>query len=357
MSRIFVGMSGGVDSSVAASLLCEQGHDVVGVYLKSWDGLPTPTGVKFRDQCQWKEERRDAMRVAAHLKIPFLTYDFTEEYRQGVIEYFFSEYEAGRTPNPDVMCNKEIKFKAFLDRARAEGADAVATGHYAQVGQGADGKYVLRQGMDTSKDQSYFLWTLTQEQLQYSLFPIGHLQKIEVRALAEKAGLSTAEKPDSQGICFVGKVAVEDFLKARLPEQSGAIITSTGEHVGEHQGLPFYTIGQRHGIKISGAQPYYVAEKRADTNTLVVAIGDADEILYRDRLTGDHLSWVNEPPKVGQKLGAKIRYRQPTQEMEISELINESCELKFTKPQRAITPGQSVVLYDGDRLVGGGVIR
>lgn len=353
--KVFVGMSGGVDSSVAALLLKEWGHDVVGVFIKSWDGLPTPDGVKFREQCRWKEDRRDAMRVAAQLGIPFATYDLTQAYREEVIEYFFREYESGRTPNPDVMCNREIKFKRFLHQALADGAEAIATGHYARVEKKGEA-YHLLMGSDTNKDQSYFLWTLGQSELSKSLFPIGHLTKPEVRALAEKAGLPTAKKPDSQGICFVGEVALRDFLGARLPQTPGPVRTVVGKTVGEHIGLPYYTIGQRQGIGIASGLPYYVAGKEIATNTLLVAEGQHDSVLYKQTVEIAELSWINQPPIVNQPLSGRLRYRQAPQKVVFTNLETNLACADFSEPQRAATPGQSLVIYDGEELIGGGVI-
>ena len=363
---IFVGMSGGVDSSVSALLLKEQGYDVVGVFIKSWDGLPTKDGVKFREQCRWKEDRRDAIRVAAKLRIPFRTYDFTEAYYEQVIEYFFREHEAGRTPNPDIMCNREIKFKLFLERALVEGADMVATGHYVRIQKSkvksqnvnpkSEIKYQLLIAKDESKDQSYFLYTLTQRELARVLFPIGEYTKKEVREMAWRAGLSTADKPDSQGLCFVGEVSMEEFLKARIKPRVGAVVTSDGRYVGEHDGVPFYTIGQRHGLRLSSRLPYYVAAKNLEHNTLVVGEGNSDPALYRAAVEVAEVSWTDEPPVFGQCLGAKIRYRQPTQNVRVLGESYGQWSLSFDEPQRAVTPGQSLVLYDGERVVGGGVI-
>lgn len=352
--KVFVGMSGGVDSSVAAMLLKVQGREVVGCFIKSWDGLPTKNGVKFREQCRWKEDRRDAMRVAAQLKIPFVTYDLTKAYQQEVIEYFFKEYEAGRTPNPDVMCNREIKFKRFLNAALVDGADAIATGHYARVTK--DSTYHLLSGVDSNKDQSYFLWTLGQKELAKSIFPIGHLTKPEVRALAEKAGLATAKKPDSQGICFVGEVSMHDFLGARLPQTPGAIVTNDGKVIGEHIGLPYYTIGQRQGIGVASGLPYYVAEKRLTTNELVVAEGQNDASLFCGELIIKEFSWTNTEPKEEEKLMARLRHRQPLQTISVTK-SGHDWRVIFDKPQRAVTPGQSLVIYRGEELIGGGVIQ
>jgi len=350
--KVFVGMSGGVDSSVAALLLQKQGYDVVGVYMKCWDGLPTPDGVKFRDQCTWKQDRRDAIEVAAKLKIPFKTYDFTKEYRRDVIEYFFKEAKAGRTPNPDVMCNRYIKFSLFLKQARKDGADFIATGHYVKKSKDS-----LYQANDTTKDQSYFLWTLSKEQIGYSLFPIGSLKKTRVRQIAKKAGLVTASKKDSQGICFIGNVGMVDFLGVRIKHKPGPVITSAGKVVGEHFGLPFYTIGQRHSLNIPSKWPYYVADKITKSNTLVVGEGQNDECLFGNGLIVDDCFWPNSSPIKNKLYKAKIRYRQPDQGVKLVQVNGKTSEFKFTKPQRAITPGQSLVLYDGKKMLGGGIIR
>lgn len=351
---IYVGMSGGVDSSVTALLLKEQGFDVVGVFIKSWDGLPTDEGVKFRDQCGWKNDRRDALRVAAKLGIPFKTYDLVREYRQEVIEYFFREYAEGRTPNPDVMCNRHIKFGSFLKRALSEGADGIATGHYVRIRE-KDGHRELHQAVDNSKDQSYFLWTLRQDQLKYCHFPIGELPKSEVRQLAEKAGLATAEKKDSQGICFVGEVPIDEFLRARLPVKRGVVVTVGGKEVGEHHGAAFYTIGQRHGLGIPSGLPYYVSGKDMERNIVYVVEGNNDSALFTESFTMTDVSWLNEVPLADKTYTARVRYRQPTQKVFLEQKgLAWTC--RFTEPQRAVTPGQSIVIYEGTRMVGGGII-
>lgn len=381
--RVFTGMSGGVDSSVAALLLKKQGYDVVGVYIKSWDGLATSDGVKFREQCRWREDRRDAMRVAAKLKIPFLTYDFIHAYSERVVEYFFNEQVAGRTPNPDIMCNKEIKFKLFLERALREGADFVATGHYVRRravsckpeaisrsgSVNSSNIFELLQAKDSAKDQSYFLWTLTQKQLTRCLFPIGEYTKTKVREMASQADLPTAAKPDSQGICFIGEVPIVDFLKTRLAKRTGAVVTADGRTIGEHEGAVFYTIGQRHGLKLSSRLPYYVCGKDIIKNIVRVAEGNDDPALYQNMVEASEMSWVNKAPRMGDRLTAKIRYRQksepftvvgcreaPKEHSNILKNVGMLWRFKFDRPQRAVTPGQSIVLYDEERVVGGGVI-
>lgn len=355
--KVFVGMSGGVDSSVAAYLLKKAGYNVVGVYMKCWDGLPTPDGIKFKDTCSWRDEKRDAMAVAAKIGIPFKMYDFTKEYREQVIDYFFKEYAAGRTPNPDIACNSEIKFKLFLELALKEGADFIATGHYVRrrVVKSAIRNELL-QAKDKNKDQSYFLWTLTQDQIKKSLFPIGNYLKPQVRVLAMKAKLRTAEKKDSQGICFIGKVSVENFLCARIPEKIGKVVTSSGRVVGEHNGAAFYTIGQRHGLKLSAALPYYVIGKDMRKNIVYVGEGNSDKKLYCNELKCTETSWINEPPIVGKTYLARIRYRQPLQKVKIVSKVKGIWSFKFVEPQRAVTSGQSLVLYEKDRMMGGGII-
>lgn len=353
--KVFVGMSGGVDSSVAALLLRDLGYDVVGVYLKSWDGLPTKKGVQFRDQCTWKKDRQDALRVAAKLKIPFITYDFTKEYYDEVIGDFFREFEAGRTPNPDILCNREIKFKKFLEAALKDGADYIATGHYLTL-KYESGGYKLYEARDGTKDQSYFLWTLQQEQLKHCLFPLRNFLKSEVRDMAAKAGLATATKKDSQGICFVGQVSVQEFLEARIPVREGAVVTSSNQTVGTHKGASFYTIGQRHGLGIASGLPYYVSGKNVKKNIVYVAEGNSDEALYKKALILENVSWVNEPPIPGKRYTGKLRYRQVSQPLTLS-IKNEVWCAEFDEPQRAVTPGQSLVVYDNGEMIGGGIIQ
>lgn len=345
---VFVGMSGGVDSSLSAALLQSQGFDVVGVFIKVWSPEWMP--------CVWPEERRDAMRVAAHLKIPLLTFDFEKEYKREVVDYMVREYKAGRTPNPDVMCNKEIKFGAFLKKAREMGADYVATGHYAQTKNGE-----LFEAADKEKDQSYFLWTLTKEQLSRTLFPIGHMKKAEVRREAKKRGLPVAEKKDSQGLCFVGHVDMKEFLQNFMTSKKGKVLHDSGKVIGVHDGAIFYTLGQRHGFEVTGKTPndapYYVVSKDIKKNTITVAHeytgkndhGEKDVML--ESVNG--LGGVSDPKK---SYKARIRYRQP---LEACAVLNDSKNTKvvFKNLQRAVTPGQSLVLYDGARVLGGGVIR
>ena len=340
--KVFVAMSGGVDSSVAVAVLKEHGYDVSGVFMQGW------TNPNF--ECNWLSERQDAARVAAVLGIPFRVLDYSREYYERVVSYLISEYKTGRTPNPDVMCNREIKFGLFYKWAMEQGADYVATGHYVR----RDGEKLFI-AKDSNKDQSYFLWTLTPEIISHTLFPIGEYTKPKVRALARKYGLPTAEKKDSQGICFVGEGNIAHFLKDHIHATRGLIETASGRVVGEHDGVEFYTIGQRHGIGArSGAgEPLYVAEKNMQTATLVVAAEHEKSTLYKNELHFNNTNWLCPTPSVGHlECEARIRYRQPLQKCTV---FSEQ-KVVFEEPQRAVTPGQSVVFYKDGELLGGGVI-
>jgi tRNA-specific 2-thiouridylase len=347
---VFVGMSGGVDSSVSAALLKEAGYDVVGVFMKVWspDWMP----------CIWPEERRDAMRVAAVLDIPLLTFDFEKEYKEAVIDYMISEYKAGRTPNPDVMCNREIKFGVFLKKAREMGADFVATGHYAQRID-VDGRAQMHVANDANKDQSYFLWTIGQEELSHTFFPIGHLQKSEVRALAKKFGLPVATKKDSQGLCFVGHVDMKDFLKRYIDVVPGDVVNEKGKVIGTHDGALLYTIGERHGFTITHKTPddapYYIVAKDHAKNILIVSHDSLGEKPQHEIDLRDVRFVDGVPPDLSQKYTARIRYRAALESCRL-EKRGDSFQVIFEKSVRSVTSGQSLVLYDGDLCLGGGII-
>jgi tRNA-specific 2-thiouridylase len=348
---VFLGMSGGVDSSVSALLLKKAGYDVVGVYMKCWEGLPTKTGLKFTETCDWEAERRDALRVATQLGIKFKTYDFVEEYRREVIDYFFNEYQKGRTPNPDVMCNRHIKFDCFLNRALAEGADYIATGHYAK--RMNNSVYIPT---DKEKDQTYFLWTLTNEKIQRVLFPLGDRAKLEVRNIANEAQLPVADKKDSQGICFVGEVPVHEFIAERLPEKIGEVLTLDGKVLGTHTGAHFYTVGQRHGMTLTTELPHYVVGTNIEKNEVYVVAGNSDKQLYKTELYAEQISWVHGK-KPADNISARVRYRQSLQKVYSIEETPIGLKVVFEEGQRAVTPGQSIVFYEGEEMVGGGVIQ
>jgi tRNA-uridine 2-sulfurtransferase len=344
--KVYVGMSGGVDSSVTAALLKDRGYNVTGVYMKNWtQDLPGMI-------CPWKQDYQDAKRVATQLGIPFKVFDFQKEYRQKVVDYMIDEYKAGRTPNPDIMCNQEVKFKLFLQAALDDGANLIATGHYARVKDGQ-----LFAGLDPEKDQSYFLCRVTEEALRKSLMPIGEFTKPEVRKLARKYGLATAEKKDSQGICFVGKVGIKDFLQQFVTSKPGKIIDQKGGEVGEHDGALFYTIGQRQGLGIGGGLPYYVVGKDMAKNEVYVTTDLQDSRLWSNELTLAAPHWINQPPESGGTYTVRTRYRAPLQNISsLHQLQNDTWHLTLTDEVRALTPGQSAVIYQNDRLVGSGIV-
>lgn len=355
-TRVIVGMSGGVDSSVSAALLLEQGYQVEGLFMKNWD---EDDGT---DYCTAMDDLADAQAVSDKLGIKLHTANFAAEYWDNVFEHFLEEYKAGRTPNPDILCNREIKFKAFLDYALALGADLIATGHYVRRAE-RDGQTLLLRGLDGNKDQSYFLHAVAAEQIARTLFPVGELEKPEVRRIAERYELATARKKDSTGICFIGERRFSDFLKQYLPAQPGDIQTIDGEVIGRHHGLMYHTIGQRQGLGIGGLQgagdePWYVLKKDLSNNILVVGQGNNHPWLFASALTCSHIYWVNESPATTQpvRLTAKVRYRQPDQSC-VLESTPEGYRIVFDEPQRAVTPGQSVVLYQDDICLGGGVIE
>jgi len=392
--KVFVGLSGGVDSAVSAALLKQNGYDVTAVFIKVWQ----PDWI----ECNWKEERKEAMRVAAHLNIPFFTLDLVKEYKRGVIDYMISEYCLGRTPNPDVMCNREVKFGAFWQWAKSKGADYVATGHYAQrvpiisssarqsvfvslrstsrkstLVSACDGNnrdankdcgYKMLAGNDANKDQSYFLWTLNQNDLSHTLFPVGHLQKSEVRELAKKFDLPNAEKKDSQGLCFIGKVDVKEFLAHYIDTRPGNVLSENGTIIGTHSGALFFTIGERRGFTITAKspsdRPYYVISKDMDANTITVS--DRTNLKEKSQhiTTISRINWTGKfnwqkfqtADKNKFPLQARIRYRQELQNIKILSEHASALEISFEKKQDTLTSGQSLVIYNGNECLGGGII-
>jgi tRNA-specific 2-thiouridylase len=353
--KVVVGLSGGVDSAVAALLLKREGHDVLGLFMKNWEDDDD-------DQyCSTREDLVDAVSAADRIGIEVEAVNFAAEYRERVFASFLAEYRAGRTPNPDVLCNAEIKFKAFLDHAMGQGAERIATGHYARLDD-RDGRKVLLKGSDPAKDQSYFLHRLTQAQLARTLFPVGHLRKSEVRRIAREAGLPNHAKRDSTGICFIGERPFREFLSRYLPREPGPIVTPDGETVGEHVGLMYYTIGQRQGLGIGGrrggdGEPWYVAGKDMGSNTLTVVQGHGHERLTSRTLSAADASWIAGSPPAETQLGAKTRYRQADAACRLRLRGADAFDLEFDSPQWAVTPGQSAVLYRAEECLGGGVIR
>ena len=354
MARVLVGMSGGVDSSVAAALLVEQGHEVTGVYMKNWsEDLP---GM----HCPWAEDVADAKRVAVGLGIDFQVFDFQKEYKQNVVDYMIREYQAGRTPNPDVMCNQEVKFKLFLEASLAAGAEYIATGHYARVEHLADGAARLLRAYDDNKDQTYFLYRVTSEALAKTMFPLGDFTKAEVRKMAKKRDLWTASKKESMGICFVGQVGIREFLSEYIETSPGDIINQqTGAVVGRHDGAIFYTLGQRHGLNVGGGLPYYVVGKDMAKNEVYVSRSIDNTNLWRKELTMADVHWINQPPKVD-TCQVRVRHRALLIDAEIAARVNyddgEKVTVVLSEPQRAVAPGQSAVIYDGEECLGGGII-
>jgi len=374
--RVYVGMSGGVDSSLTAALLVERGYDVTGVYMKNWtQDLP---GMK----CPWADDLADAKRVAVQLGIDFKVFDFEKEYKHKVVDYMIEEYKRGRTPNPDIMCNQEVKFKLFLEAALEDGADMIATGHYARVANrfslssssetasrptslehasGTDGvadvssdetaSARLLKAVDENKDQTYFLYRVTGEALAKALFPLGEYTKPRVREMAKERGLSTAGKKDSQGICFVGKVGIRDFLSEYVEQKPGDIIDrATGKVIGRHDGAIFYTLGQRHGLEVGGGLPYYVVGKDMATNEVYVTTDLNDKTLWRDTIELSELHWINQTPQDGE-YDIRVRHRA-----KLARATLSGSKLTLHHPERAVTAGQSVVIYDGDVCLGGGIV-
>lgn len=374
---VYVGMSGGVDSSVTAALLKEQGYNVVGVYMKNWTkdlpGLP----------CPWKDDYQDAKRVAVQLGVDFKVYDFQKQYHQKVVDYMIDEYKAGRTPNPDIMCNQEVKFRLFLDTALEDGADFIATGHYARIMKSDESRVMsqeraaaahnsqltthnsseLHMAANTDKDQTYFLYRVSEQALLKSLMPIGEFKtKAEVRAVAKKLGLATADKKDSQGICFVGKVGIREFLEQYITTKTGVIIDQAGREIGQHDGAIFYTIGQRQGLDVGGGLPYYVVGKNMVKNEVYVTTDLDDEKLWNNRLTLTDVHWINGEPDLSKRYQVRTRYRAPLVEATLQvappqgKNVQKTLAVALSAKIRAITPGQSTVIYDGNRVVGGGIV-
>jgi tRNA-specific 2-thiouridylase len=341
MKHVYVGLSGGVDSSVTAAMLLEQGYQVTGVFMKNWT----------RDiggfVCPWREDLTDAKRVAVQLGIDFKVFDFESEYKQHVVDYMIEEYQAGRTPNPDIMCNQEVKFKLFLQTALADGADLIATGHYARTSGGT-----LLKAVDQSKDQTYFLYRVTAAALRQTLYPLGELQKSAVRQKAAELGLVTADKPDSMGICFVGEVGIQEFLREFIETEPGPIIDKRSNTViGEHQGAAFYTIGQRHGLNVGGGLPYYVTSKDMSSDTVYVTTKIDDDELWSSELKLTDLHWINHAPEPERRYQVRLRHGGRPIDCQIKDTI-----VHLADPQKAISPGQSAVIYDQDVVLGGGII-
>ena len=348
--RVVVGLSGGVDSAVSALLLKRQGYDVIGVFMKNWNE-DNDDGV-----CTAESDWRDVRDVCDKIDIPYYAVDFAQEYWDRVFTLFLNEYKAGRTPNPDVLCNREIKFKAFLDFAMKAGAEKMATGHFVQT----DAEGHLLRGIDPNKDQSYFLYMVHREQLQKAMFPVGHMTKQEVRKIAEEAGLPVSKKKDSTGVCFIGERNFKQFLKNFLPAQPGDMVTPEGEVVGRHDGLMYYTLGQRRGLGIGGrgdGRSFFVVDKDLKKNQLIVVQGEDHPLLYSKACTADQATFVGEPlpENTPCKLTAKFRYRQPDQPVTVTRM-GDQLHFVYNAPQRAVTPGQSAVIYDGDKCLGGGII-
>lgn len=344
MAKVFVGLSGGVDSSVTAALLKQQGHEVTGVYMKNWSqdipGFP----------CPWKEDYQDAKRVSVQLGIDFKLFDFETEYRHKVVDYMIKEYKAGRTPNPDIMCNQEVKFKLFLEASLEHGADFIATGHYARTREGQ-----LFAAKDQNKDQTYFLYRVSTAALKKTMFPLGDYTKPQVRALAKKFGLITASKKESMGICFVGKVGIKEFLSQYVSAKPGNIVDQTGKIIGAHDGALFYTLGQRHGLNVGGGLPYYVVGKNMERNEVQVTTQLDDTRLWSGELMMVEAHWIDKKPQLHKKYLIRTRHRASLVEA-VFESIGSKCTVKLDNEVRALTPGQSVVVYEADQVLGGGII-
>ena len=358
--KVIIGLSGGVDSSVGVIKLLEQGYDVEAIFMRNWDSavnndvLGNPD--LLEDVCPQEKDYQDAVKVAEQLGIKLHRIDFIEEYWNEVFTYFLNEYKKNRTPNPDILCNKEIKFKSFLIKAEEMGADYIAMGHYARVIHDGDKHYLLR-GVDRNKDQTYFLCQLTSKQISKALFPVGDLEKKEVRAIANEFNLAVANKKDSTGVCFIGERNFKEFLKNYLPANPGNMVTSSGEVVGRHEGIMYYTIGQRHGLGIGGpGDAWFVIGKNPQKNELVVGQGDEQELLYANRAIIRGINIINGPLENSDTLSAKFRYRAPDVSIKIKYLDEDTIEVSMNEPVKAVTPGQACVFYDGEYCLGGGTI-
>lgn len=344
--KVAVGMSGGVDSSVTAWLLKEKGYEVIGLFMKNWDDSED-------GHCPAEKDYQDALQIAEHIKIPLYAFNFSKEYWDTVFSEFLKELKLGYTPNPDILCNREIKFKVFFEKALQLGADFLATGHYARIGT----NFQLLKALDPSKDQTYFLYTLKKNLLQKILFPIGDFPKSQIRAMADQAGLVTHDKKDSTGICFIGKRKFKEFIQKYIPPTKGLFLTPEGEVVGEHQGAAYYTIGQRKGLGIGGpGDPWFVVDKNTQTETVTVVQGEDHPLLYKPSLIATDLTWIDTVPSTPFACRAKIRYRQEDQPCIIESIENGCAKVAFLEPQRAITPRQSIVFYAGDTCLGGALI-
>jgi tRNA-specific 2-thiouridylase len=345
--KVMIALSGGIDSAVSAVLLMQQGYQVEAGFMKNWSST---TGL-LKNECPWIDDRREALKVAAHLNIPMHTFDFEREYSETVMNYFFKEYSEGRTPNPDVMCNKEIKFKLLYNKAMEMGFDYLATGHYAQI---KDGKLI--RSKDEFKDQTYFIYNIKKEQLEHILFPIGGYKKTQIRKLAQKFDLPNQNRKESMGLCFVGKIRLDQFLNQKIKPKIGKILNTENKVIGEHKGVAFFTVGQRHGLGIGGGGPYYIVSKDLKTNTLMVSTDPNDVRLQTKELQISGVNWINRPEHFSFKAKGRFRHQQDLQDLKIEMIGADLYLVKFSKTQNAAASGQSIVFYSGKECVGGGVI-
>jgi tRNA-uridine 2-sulfurtransferase len=346
-NKVLVALSGGIDSAVSAALLLKQGYTVEAAFMKNWSS----TEGLLKNECPWLEDRREALRVAAHLQIPLHTFDFEKQYQERVLEYFFEEYKAGRTPNPDVMCNKEIKFKLLYDTAMKMGFDYLATGHYAQIKNGQ-----LVRSVDEFKDQTYFIYNIREEQLGHVLFPIGGYKKPEIRKLAHKFNLPNADRKESMGLCFVGKIELEKFLSQKIKPKEGKIVDLGGNVVGKHRGVAFYTVGQRQGLAIGGGDPYYVMKKDIMSNTLVVSHDPEEKEYLTSEIQITKVNWLTKDLNFPLNCVGRFRHQQELQDLTVEKLVKDIYQITFKKEQKAVASGQSLVLYRDKVCLGGGVM-